>query len=245
MRQGCDSESLVESVASRLVGAVIVAAGSSQRMGGVDKLLASVDGRPLLAWTIEVFQNCQSVHQIVLVVSEQRLEAARDLTNQEGWTKVKQICVGGERRQDSVAQGLSRLSQCDWVVIHDGARPCLTGDLIERGLAEAAYTGAAIAAVPVKDTIKVVSEGLVQETPNRQNLWVVQTPQVFRFDIIERAYRQSVAEVTDDASLVEMLGQQVRVYFGSYDNIKVTTREDLEWATMLLRKRTGHTRQDI
>lgn len=245
MRQGCDSESLVESAASRLVSAVIVAAGSSRRMGGVDKLFASVDGRPLLAWTIEVFQDCQCVHQIVLVVSEQRLEAARDLAKQEGWTKVKQICVGGERRQDSVAQGLSRLSQCDWVVVHDGARPCLTTDLIERGLAEAAYTGAAIAAVPVKDTIKVVSEGLVQETPDRRNLWLVQTPQVFRFDIIERAYRQSLAEVTDDASLVEKLGNEVRVYFGSYDNIKVTTREDLEWATMLLRNRTGHTRQDI
>jgi len=214
-------------------------------MGGVDKLFILVHDRPLLAWTMEVFQNCQSVHQIALVVSEQRLEAARDLAKQEGWTKVKQICVGGERRQDSVAQGLSRLSHCDWVVIHDGARPCLTGDLIERGLVEAAYTGASIAAVPVKDTIKVVSEGLVQETLNRQNLWVVQTPQVFRFDIIERAYRQSVAEVTDDASLVEKLGQEVRVYFGSYDNIKVTTREDLEWATMLLRNRTARSKQSV
>ena len=245
MRQDSDSDSLVESSASRLVGAVIVAAGSSRRMGGVDKLFILVHDRPLLAWTMEVFQNCQSVHQIALVVSEQRLEAARDLAKQAGWTKIKQICAGGERRQDSVAQGLSKLSHCDWVVIHDGARPCLTGDLIERGLVEAAYTGASIAAVPVKDTIKVVSEGLVQETLNRQNLWVVQTPQVFRFDIIERAYRQSVAEVTDDASLVEKLGQEVRVYFGSYDNIKVTTREDLEWATMLLRNRTARSKQSV
>ena len=245
MRQGSNSCSLVESAASRMVGAVIVAAGSSRRMGGVDKLFASVDGRPLLAWTMEVFQNCQSIHQIVLVVSEQRLVAARNLAEQEGWTKVKQICVGGERRQDSVAQGLRKLSKCDWVVIHDGARPCLTGELIERGLVEATDTGAAIAAVPVKDTVKVVSEGLVQETPHRQKLWIVQTPQVFRFDIIERAYQQSVDEVTDDASLVEKLGQKVRVYMGSYDNIKVTTREDLEWATLLLRNRANHTRQNI
>ena len=243
MRQGSDSTSLFESSASPLVGAVIVAAGSSRRMGGVDKLFASLDGRPLLAWTMEVFQNCQAIHQVILVVSEQRLGAARHLAEQQGWSKVKQICAGGERRQDSVAQGLSRLSDCGWVVIHDGARPCTTSDIIERGLAEAAHTGAAVAAVPVKDTIKVVSEGLVQETPNRQKLWVVQTPQVFRFDIIERAYRQPAGEVTDDASLVEKLGQEVRVYMGSYDNIKVTTREDLAWAALLLRNRGTHARQ--
>jgi 2-C-methyl-D-erythritol 4-phosphate cytidylyltransferase len=97
--------------------------------------------------------------------------------------------------------------------------------------------------VPVKDTIKVVSEGLVQETLNRQKLWVVQTPQVFRFDIIERAYRQSAEEATDDASLVEKLGQKVRVYMGSYDNIKVTTREDLAWAVLLLHNKGTHARQ--
>jgi 2-C-methyl-D-erythritol 4-phosphate cytidylyltransferase len=245
LRQGSDSPNPVESSASRIVGAIIVAAGSSRRMGGVDKLFISVNGRPLIAWAIDVFQNCQSIQQIVLVVSEQRLEEARNLAQKEGWTKLKQICVGGERRQDSVAQGLKKLSKCDWVVIHDGARPCLTGELIERGLVEATETGAAIAAVPVKDTIKVVSEGLVQETPNRQKLWIVQTPQVFRFDTIERAYHQAIDEVTDDASLVEKLGEKVRVCMGSYDNIKVTTPEDLEWATLLLRNRVNHTRQKI
>ena len=245
MRQVSDSNPLAGSSASRSVGAVIVAAGSSRRMGGVDKLFAAIDGRPLLAWTIEVFQDCQSVRQIVLVVSEQRLETALNLVEQEGWDKVKQVCVGGERRQDSVAHGLSKLSGCNWVVIHDGARPCLTGDLIERGLTEAAHTGAAIAAVPVKDTIKVVSEGLVKATPDRQTLWSVQTPQIFRFDIIEKAYRHAGTEVTDDASLVEKLGQEIRVYLGSYDNIKVTTREDLEWATLLLRSRANHAGQDI
>jgi 2-C-methyl-D-erythritol 4-phosphate cytidylyltransferase len=214
-------------------------------MGGTDKLFAYLDGRPLLAWTMEAFQNCQAIHHVVLVVNEQRLEAARNLAEQEDWSKVKQICSGGKRRQDSVAQGLRRLCHCGWVVIHDGARPCLTSDLIERGLAEAVYTGAAVAAVPAKDTIKVVSGGLVQETPNRQKLWIVQTPQVFRFDIIERAYRQPADEVTDDAGLVEKLGQEVRVYMGSYDNIKVTTREDLEWASLLLRNKGTHGRQSL
>jgi 2-C-methyl-D-erythritol 4-phosphate cytidylyltransferase len=137
-----------------------------------------------------------------------------------------------------VAQGLKGLVDCHWVVIHDGARPCLSVDLIERGLAEVAETGAAVAAVPVKDTIKIVGPtGVVQETPSRDKLWAAQTPQLFRFDIIDRAYRQAGDEVTDDAALVERLGYRVKVYMGSYRNIKVTTPEDLALAETLLRKR--------
>jgi 2-C-methyl-D-erythritol 4-phosphate cytidylyltransferase len=118
-------------------------------------------------------------------------------------------------------------------------------DLIEQGLETAQETGAAIAAVPVTDTIKLAGDNqIVQGTPPRNNLWAVQTPQVFRFDIIERAYRQAAGEVTDDASLVEKLGQEVRVYMGSYDNIKVTTREDLAWASLLLRNKGAPARQD-
>ena len=121
----------------------------------------------------------------------------------------------------------------------------VTKEIIETAITEAIKSGAVVVGVPVKDTIKVVSEGLVLETPNRQKLWVIQTPQVFRFDIIDRAYRQSVDEVTDDASLVEKLGHKVRIYMGSYDNIKVTTPEDLAWVTLLLRNRTDHTGQNI
>jgi len=227
------------------VGAVIAAAGSSQRMGGVDKIFLSVVGKPLLAHVLDVFQECNMVDQIVIVLNEASLEQGRLLVEEEGFSKVIGICPGGERRQDSVAEGLKRLEGCHWVVIHDGARPCLTLDLIEKGLGEAHQTGAAIAAVPVKETIKVVeAEGTIQDTPCRENLWVAQTPQVFRFDIIMEAYRQRKGEATDDASLVEALGYKVKIYLGSYDNIKVTTSEELALAEIILRKSKTRLRRE-
>ncbi len=220
------------------VGAVIVAAGSSQRMGGVDKVFALLGGKPALARVIDAFQRCSPIDQVVVVVSEQSLEQCRRLVAEQGWSKVTDVCAGGRRRQDSVVAGLGRLSHCHWVVIHDGARPLLTEDLIYRGLTEVKETGAAAAAVPVTDTIKVAGDDrLVQQTPPRHNLWAVQTPQVFRFDIITEAYHQAKQEVTDDATLVEQLGYRVKLYMGSYDNIKVTTPDDLVLAEVLWQKR--------
>jgi len=219
------------------VGAVIVAAGSSQRMGGVDKVLALVGGKPLLARVIDVFQRCILIHQIVVVLSQENLKPGRRLVAEQGWSKVTDVCLGGSRRQDSVVVGLNRLSHCSWVVIHDGARPLVTEGLIERGLEAAIETGAAVAAVPVTDTVKVAGDDqLVQGTPPRRDLWAVQTPQVFRFDIIAEAYRQAEGEVTDDATLVEQLGYRVKLYTGSYDNIKVTTPDDLALAEVLWQK---------
>jgi 2-C-methyl-D-erythritol 4-phosphate cytidylyltransferase len=220
------------------VGAVIAAAGSSQRMGEVDKMFARLGGKAILVRVVNIFQACSSIHQIVVVLNQQNLEAGKRLVANQGWTKVTDICPGGERRQDSVAAGLGRLSDCSWVVIHDGARPLLTEDLIERGLEAAMETGAAISAVPVTETIKVADdEQFIQGTPPRRNLWVAQTPQVFRSDIITEAYKQAKYEVTDDARLVEQLGYRVKLYMGSYDNIKVTTPDDLVIAEVLWRKR--------
>ncbi len=219
------------------VGAIIVAAGSSQRMGGVDKVLALLGGKPILTRVVDAFQGCNPVDQIVVVLSEQNLERGQQLVTEQGWSKVTDVCVGGRRRQDSVAAGLRRLSNCDWVVIHDGARPLVTVDLINHGLEAAKETGAAVAAVPVTDTIKLVGDDrIVHQTPPRQNLWAVQTPQVFRTDIIAEAYRQAKVEVTDDATLVEQLGYKVKLYMGSYANIKVTTPDDLALAEVLWRK---------
>ena len=219
------------------VGAVIVAAGESQRMGGVDKVLALLGGKPVLARTIDAFQNCSSIDQIVVVLSEPNLEPGKQLVAEQGWSKVTDVCAGGRRRQDSVVAGLSRLKNCHWVVIHDGARPLLTEDLISRGLTEARETGAAVAAVPVTDTIKVAGDDrIVHQTPPRQNLWAVQTPQVFGYHIIAEAYRRANGEVTDDASLVEQLGYRVKLYMGSYDNIKITTPDDLVLAEVLWQK---------
>ena len=219
------------------VGAVIVAAGSSRRMGGVDKVFAQLGGRPVLARVIDIFQEYDPIGQVVVVLSKPNLERCRQLIAEQGWSKVTDVCLGGRRRQDSVAAGLSRFSNCDWVVIHDGARPLVTVDLIERGLAAAKETGAAVAAVPVTDTIKVAgADRIVHQTPPRQNLWAVQTPQVFRINVITEAHRQAKSEVSDDATLVERLGYRVKLYMGSYDNIKITTPDDLALAEVLWQK---------
>ncbi len=216
------------------VGAIIVAAGESKRMGGVDKVFALLGGKPLLGRVIDTFQGCSAINQIVVVLSEQNLERGRKLVAEQGWSMVADVCPGGRRRQDSVVAGLSRLSHCHWVVIHDGARPLVTMDLIERGLEAAKETGAAVAAVPVTDTIKVVGDdAIVHQTLPRRNLWSVQTPQVFRIDMITEAYRQAKDDVTDDASLVEQLGYKVKLYTGSYDNIKITTPDDMALAEIL------------
>lgn len=218
---------------------VIAAAGLSQRMGEVDKIFASLGGQPVLARVVNVFQTCELIDQMVVVVSRENLDRCRQLAVEKGWSKAD-ICPGGERRQDSVVAGLGRLSQCQWVIVHDGARPLVTEELIRRGLAEATETGAAVAAVPVKETIKVAGDDrIVQETPSRHSLWAVQTPQVFRFDIIDGAYRKVKAEVTDDASLVEQMGYRVKLFMGTYDNIKITTADDLALAEVLWQRHGG------
>ncbi len=220
------------------VGAIVVAAGTGSRMGGADKIFANLAGKPLLAHTVDVFQMCPAIDQVVIVLSKERLDDGWQLVKEYRWSKVSEVCPGGPRRQDSVKEGLQRLSGCHWVVIHDGARPCLSQGLIEEGLNEARQYGAAVPAIPVTDTIKVVSsDSFVAETPLRQRLWSVQTPQAFRCDIINEAYRKAESDVTDDATLVENLGYKVKVYPGSDTNIKVTTPEDLYLAEAFLKNK--------
>jgi len=205
-------------------------------MGGIDKVFARLNGVPLLAKTVEAFEKCPAVDDVVVVLARKSLAQGRKLASEYGWRKVVAVCPGGPRRQDSVREGLGRLVDCEWVVIHDGARPCVDASLIERGLDAARASGAAVAGVPVRDTIKIVSRRrLVQQTPAREGLWAAQTPQVFRYDVIARAYDESSADVTDDASLVEQMGHRVEIFMGSYQNIKVTTPEDLAIANLFLR----------
>jgi 2-C-methyl-D-erythritol 4-phosphate cytidylyltransferase len=218
-------------------GAIIVGAGSSQRMGR-DKVFMSLAGKPLLAWSVDFCQNCKLVDQIAVVVNERKLDLGHRLAAKRSWSKVVEICGGGKRRQDSVRQGLNELDDCDWIIIHDAARPFLTIDLIRDGLEAAQATGAAVAAVPLKDTVKLGGgDMMVTKTLNRQELWAVQTPQVFRFDIITEAHEQITKEVTDDASMVEQLGRKVKLYMGSYNNIKITTPEDLALAELIAGKK--------
>jgi 2-C-methyl-D-erythritol 4-phosphate cytidylyltransferase len=219
------------------VSAIVVAAGESQRMEGIDKVFAPLGGKPLLTRSTQAFQESPLVDQIVVVVSGENQEKCQHLVTGDEWSKVSDVCLGGRRRQDSVAAGLKQLKPCDWVIVHDGARPFLTVDLVHRGLEAASETGAAAAAVPVKDTIKLAGDDkIVMGTPPRENLWTVQTPQVFRFNIITEAYRRAEGDVTDDASLVEQMGHRVKLYMGSYANIKITTPDDLALAEFLWQK---------
>jgi len=225
------------------LGAVIVAAGSGVRMGGIDKVFASLSGRPIIAHTLAVFQACGDVQSIVLVLSAANLQRGRDLVRECGFDKVGDVCPGGERRQDSVRLGLEQLPACDYVAVHDGPRALVTAELIERGLEVAQETGAAVPALPLSDTVKEAGpDGLVVRTLDRSRLWAVQTPQIFRYDLLLRAHREVTADpstslrtgFTDDASMLEALSVPVKLYAGSRTNIKITAPEDMEVAEALL-----------
>jgi len=221
---------------NRKIGAIIAAAGKGMRMGRTDKIFAPIGGKPLLLWVMDTFQRCGLIDQIIVVLGEENIKRGQQLTTEGGLSKVSDICPGGDKRQQSVANGLNLLDNCYWVVIHDGARPVMTEVLIKEGLEAAEESGAAIAAVPVIDTIKLAdNDGFVLGTPPRNSLWAVQTPQVFRFDIISQAHSKAKGLVTDDAALVERLGYKIKLYRGSYTNIKVTNPSDLALVEILLK----------
>ncbi len=223
------------------VGAIIASAGASVRMGGVDKTLAHLGGEPLIARTVDSFERSPHVGSLVLMVADRNVEPARKLAEERGWTKLAGVWAGGERRQDTVHLGLEVLPACDWVVVHDGARPLVDARLIAAGLAAAAATGAAVPALPAAETVKRVADGRVLETLDRGELAIAQTPQVFRRELLERAHREVTADVTDDAAMVERLGAEVRVFAGDPTNVNVTTQSDLVVAEALAsaRERAG------
>ncbi len=229
----------------RRVGVVVVAAGSSARMEGVDKTFAPLLGQPLVSHTLDCFEQFPPVTEIVLALAASSLDDGRALVRRRDYRKVSQVCAGGARRQDSVRAGLEALRTIrpdDWVIVHDGARPGLDSALLDRGLTAAAQagSGAVIAGVPVKDTIKVVSPELaITATPPRETLWAAQTPQIFRYGRLRQAYAQFTGEATDDAMLLESLGYPVRIFRGSYENLKVTTPEDLVIMEAVLQARGG------
>lgn len=221
---------------NRRVGAVVVAAGKSTRMNGVDKVFTPILGVPLVAYSLDQLESFPSVAEIVLVLSPDSLEQGQELLRHRGYRKVSHVCAGGERRQDSVRCGLEQLANCQWVIIHDGARPCLDQGVLQRGLTAVEEYGAAVAGVPVKDTIKLVSpQGRVTDTPDRDRLWAAQTPQLFEYALLWDAHQRCTQPVTDDAAMVESLGHPVQMFLGSYENLKVTTPGDLAVAETFLR----------
>jgi 2-C-methyl-D-erythritol 4-phosphate cytidylyltransferase len=226
------------------VTALIPCAGQGKRMGGrVSKQFMEVDGRSLLAYTLAQFEQHPLIDNLVLVTREEDIDYCwQKVVKKEAFTKVTQIVAGGKERQDSVYQGLLALSEeTEWVVVHDGARPLISTAAITAVLKTALAKGAAIIGVPAKDTIKMLNPDLtVQETPPRELLWHIQTPQVFSRELLLRAYREAAEEGwqgTDDASLVERLGVKVHLVQGDYNNIKITTPEDFVFLQEILRTR--------
>ena len=207
-------------------------------MGGLDKLFASLGDIPLLAHSVMTFNDSPLVHAIVIAASARNFGDVQRLVTNLGLEKVESVVEGGARRRDSVLKALRSLEGSDIVLVHDGARPFVDESMIELAVSVASESAAAIAAVPVKDTIKVASRDMtVSSTPPRDSLWAAQTPQAFAYELILNAHIQTEHDVTDDAAMIEAMGHPVHMFMGSYDNIKVTTPEDLYIAEAILRSR--------
>ena len=224
--------------------AVIVAAGKGRRMGTeISKQFLPLCGKEILAYTVEKFEKAACIRDIILVTGGDALQDVRQMAQEYGWKKIISVTEGGKERQDSVFLGLQQVPQdTEIVLIHDGVRPFVTEEILERSIAAAKETGGCVAGVPAKDTIKVCdAEGFAIATPDRSTLRQIQTPQTFRRKEILAAYEKAKADGflgTDDASVAEHSGFPVRVIMGSYSNIKITTKEDLLIGAAFLKEET-------
>lgn len=224
--------------------AVIPAGGSGRRMeGSVSKQYLLLDGIPILVHTLMIFQESPLIDEIFLVVPSDDVPAVRDMIKGKyRLSKVSRVLAGGKERQDSVRNGLAAVGdEHDIVVIHDAVRPFITGEMIRRAVEGALAGLAVVAGVPARDTVKRVGQGeVVCETLDRDGIWLAQTPQAFERQVIKKAYARAYKDNftgTDDAVLVERMGVKVKMIHGSYDNIKITTRDDLLFGEALIRKK--------
>lgn len=220
-------------------GAVIVAAGSASRMGGIDKVMAPLGGEPMILRTVRAFEDCEAVKEIVIVTRQDLIGPIAELCS--GFTKIRSVVQGGSSRQESVKLGLLAFSkEVRLAAVHDGARPLVSGELIDKVIRAAHSYGAAAPAIQVKDTIKVFEGGFIAATPDRSTLRAVQTPQVMDRDLLlgalEKAEQEGIA-LTDDCSAVEHIGMRVRLVEGEERNLKVTTPLDLKIAELLLEEK--------
>ena len=228
-----------EKIGRPYCAAVIVAAGTSSRMGGTNKILTVLENLPVICRTVDVFDKCAMIDEIIVVTQQELLEKVSRYL--KAYDKMRMVVAGGETRTDSVMAGLAAVSdRAQLVAVHDGARPLVPAEVITKAVAKAAKFGAAAPAIPVKDTIKVSESGAVDATPRRETLFAVQTPQVFDADLLRGAL-QNAAEhglaLTDDCSAVEALGMSVQLTEGSEENIKITTPLDLELAEAIIARR--------
>lgn len=226
-----------------VVSAVIVSAGNSTRMGGINKQFLELDGVPVIVNTITMFQRCNMIDEIIIVTRESEIDAVAKLVEKYDFYKVNNIVAGGETRQLSVCEGVTSTSNItDLVVIHDGARPLVTVKVIEETIKAAAEFGAAATGVKVKDTVKVVDDNdNIIDTPDRTYMRFIQTPQVFDKKLYLDAVNtvENSKDFTDDCKLIEAYGKTVKFVDGDYENIKITTPEDVELAESYLKRRRG------
>lgn len=221
--------------------AVIVCAGNSTRMGGVNKILLPLGERLVIGVTMLAFEKCESISEIIIVARESDIPAIKSEAERAGITKLKECTTGGSTRQESVINGIRCISKdTGLVAVHDGARPLVRPEHIEKAVKDASVFSGATLGVPVKDTIKVVDGGLITDTPPRKSLYITQTPQVFKrslyFEGIDFALEHNL-DFTDDCQLVEAIGGKVYMTEGDYTNIKITTPEDIKIAETLLEMR--------
>ena len=220
--------------------AVIVAAGTASRMGGVDKIMAEISGKPVILRSAEAFQNNPAIHEIIIVTRNELCQQVEQILKDGGITKLTQVVPGGATRAESVNKGLNWCDKkCKLIAIHDGARPLVSQEIITNTIAMAAKTGAAVPGIPVRDTIRVVEGGLGVSTPAREKLYGMQTPQIFDADMIRAAMISAIqkkADITDDCSALELMGAKVSVVQGAEENLKITTRLDLAIANALARR---------
>ena len=224
------------------VSVIVAAAGMSNRMGSrINKQFIAINNKPILAHTLEKFEKCKLVDEIIVVSKEGEVEyCKKEIVKKYGFRKVTNIVRGGKERQDSIYNGILALNEkADIVLTHDGARPFVKIESIEEGIKGVVKYGACVIGVPVKDTVKVIdSENIVHHTPKRSLLWAAQTPQCFWTHLLKEGYEMAADEGiigTDDSSLVEKIGPPIKMIMGTYDNIKITTPEDLVVADSMLK----------
>ena len=223
--------------------AIVLAAGQGKRMHSkIQKQFLKIQGYPVLYYSLRCFQESPLIQDIILVTGEDALSYCKEeIVKKYGFTKVSNVIAGGKERYDSVYAGLCACKDCRYVLIHDGARPFITEEIIERGLEKVKETGACVVGMPSKDTIKLSdAEGYVKETPDRKCVWTIQTPQIFSYALIREAHdsirKKDMSKITEDAMVIEHeTGVKVALAEGSYQNIKITTPEDLYIAEAFLR----------
>lgn len=219
--------------------AIIVGAGKGKRMGLKDKTFLKLNKKPILFHTVLPFERSLVVDEIILVVGKDRIEKTKRIIKSHGFKKIKKIVPGGKERQDSVYNAIKIIDNSDYILVQDMARPLVNINLIDKCIRGAKENGSAIPAVLSKDTVKIGQE-FVQRTIPRENIWMIQTPQVFRFNILKDAYEKAKKDKfygTDDSSLVERIGKRVKIIPSFYENIKITVPADILIAEKLIKKR--------